>query len=255
MFGDPKALAIIAVALFLATLVTWVAARLVGRRLAKRNLFLARSVTVLAAPAIALSYGIVVFRIDSAAHPESDWPPMALTGAIMIAMTMLLATIPMTRLLLKGRTVEVGGETAGRFASPGGATAGRSTTAMPLNISMTRDSVCLADDVDAPHEKTLVMTAVDTLADVAAEVAASSYLPMPSDAWGWTIEAGDAVVVIRPGFLRRSVATLRGDPAAVLARDHPALEALYVRPGSRWRDAAVTPLQPRPVRGGQRGAA
>lgn len=245
MFSDPTALAIIAAALILAAFFTWVAARLVGVRLAKRNLFLACLVTALAAPAIALTYGIVLFRIDAAAHVGSDGPAMAFAGTIMIAQIMLLATVPTTWLLLRRRKPDGGGDTPRRGASLDDATGGSSAAGMPLTISIERDSVCLADDVDAPHDETFVVTAVDTLADVVARVAASRYLPMPSDAWGWTIEAGGAVVAVRPGFLRRRVVTLRGDPATVMARDHPALTALYVRPGSPWRGVVETKSQSR----------
>lgn len=86
------------------------------------------------------------------------------------------------------------------MASPDNATGRRSTTGTPLKISLTRNSVCTVDDIDAPHEETFAATAADTLADVADRVPASSYLPMPSDAWGWTIKAGNAVEMIRPGF-------------------------------------------------------
>ena len=237
MFSDPEALGMIAASLALAAFVTWIAVRLVGRRLEKRNLFLAFSVTALAAPAIALACGIVLFKIDSAAYPRSDGPPMALAGAILISQVMLLATVPTAWLLLRRRKSGVGGDTTGRVASSGAATKGSSTTAVPLTISMTRDSVCMADDINAPHDETFVVTAADTLADVAAKVAASSYLPMPSGTLGWTIEAEGVVVVIRKGFLCRRVATVQGDPAAIMARDHPILTALYVRPESRWLDA------------------
>jgi len=217
MFSDPEALVIVAGSLAIAALVTWIAARLVGPRMATRHPVLSRLVAALAAPAIALACGIVLFRIDSAAHPGADWPAMGLAGTILISQIMLVATIPTTWLALRRR----------RSAGSGAA----QPSTITITIAMTRDSVCMADDVYAPHDETFAVTAADTLADVAARVAGSSYLPMPSDAWGWTIEAGDAVVAIRPGFLRGRVATLRGDPDAVMARDHPALTALYVRPG------------------------
>lgn len=110
----------------------------------------------------------------------------------------------------------------------------------PITIRMTRDSVCMADDVEAPHDRSFEASADDTLADFAATVATSQYLPMPGDAWGWTIEVGNVVVAIRNGVVRNRVTTLRGDPSSVMVRDHPDLSALYVRPGSRWRNAVGT---------------
>lgn len=141
---------------------------------------------------------------------------------VLIVGALAMATIPATWLALRRRR------------------AAGSAAARPSTITMTRDSVCLADDIDSPHDETFAVTAADTLADISARVAASSYLPMPSDAWGWTIEADNAVIAIRPGFVRHRVTTLRGDPAAVMAHSHPALSALYVRPGSPWRDVAPT---------------
>lgn len=102
-------------------------------------------------------------------------------------------------------------------------------------VTMTRDSVCMADDVDAPHEEVFILDAEADLSDITAAVAASSYLPMPSDAWGWTITVGEVVMAVRPRLLWRRTLCLSGDPASVRASDVPLLEALYVRPGSPWR--------------------
>jgi hypothetical protein len=102
-----------------------------------------------------------------------------------------------------------------------------------VTVLMTRDSVCMADDVDAPHEQPFEFDPATDLGGIARAVASTGYLPMPSDAWGWTIEAAGVVVAIRPGLLRRKTSILRGDPASVTAADLPTLEALYVRPGSR----------------------
>lgn len=109
-----------------------------------------------------------------------------------------------------------------------------------IAIHMTRDSVCMADDVEAPHDRSFEASSGDTLADFATTVAKSQYLPMPSDAWGWTITAGKTVMAIRNGIVRNRVMTLQGDPAAVMVRDHPNLSALYVRPGSHWRNVVET---------------
>lgn len=72
MFSDPQASAMLAVALVLVAFVRWIAARLAGRRLTKRNLFPAFSVTAFVAPAITLACGIVLFQIGSAAYLRSD---------------------------------------------------------------------------------------------------------------------------------------------------------------------------------------
>lgn len=104
-------------------------------------------------------------------------------------------------------------------------------------VTMTRDSVCMADDVDAPHAEVFVSDGEADLFAIAAGVAAGSYLPMPSDAWRWTITAGDVVMAVRPRLLWRRALCLQGDPASVRARDVPALVALYVKPGSPRREA------------------
>lgn len=105
-----------------------------------------------------------------------------------------------------------------------------------MEVTITRDSVCMADDVDAPHEQKFVVPNGATLAQLASVVARTSYLPMPSDAWGWTIEVEEALFAIRKGFLRRRVVALQGIPAMIVLTDNSELLALYVRPDSRWRD-------------------
>lgn len=101
MFSDPEALAFVVGALIVAVLVTCVATRFAGRRIALRSLLLARVASALVAPALTLAYGIVQFRIDVAAHPRADLPPMALAGTIAISMLMLLATIPTAWVMLR----------------------------------------------------------------------------------------------------------------------------------------------------------
>jgi hypothetical protein len=103
-------------------------------------------------------------------------------------------------------------------------------------VAMTRDSVCMADDVDAPHARSFALPDGADLAELARTLARSSYLPMPSDAWGWTIEARGVVVTARKGCLRWRVEAVRGDPTAVTLTGEVRLSALYVRPGSPWRD-------------------
>jgi hypothetical protein len=104
-----------------------------------------------------------------------------------------------------------------------------------VTVLMTRDSVCMADDVDAPHEQPFEFDPALNLEGVAKAVAPTGYLPMPSDGWGWTIEAAGVVVAIRPGLLRLKTSILLGDPSRVIAANLPTLKALYVRSGTRSR--------------------
>ena len=103
MFRDPEALAYVVGALIVTALVTWIAARVLGVRIARRNLILARIVTALVVPALTLCFGIVRFRIDVAAHPGSDWPAIGMAGFILITQIMLVATIPTAWLALSRR--------------------------------------------------------------------------------------------------------------------------------------------------------
>ena len=106
-----------------------------------------------------------------------------------------------------------------------------------VTIALTRDSVCMADDVYAPHESSVDVPADADLRAIADRIAASSYLPMPGGAWGWTIEAGGAVVAVRPRLVAgRWTEVLQGDPAQVSAGSVRELTALYVRPEARWRE-------------------
>lgn len=103
-------------------------------------------------------------------------------------------------------------------------------------IHLTRDSVCMSDDVEAPHDRKIETDAGLDLEGVARRIAAIRYLPMPSDAWGWTITVGDVVVAVRPRrFFGQRVQVLKGQPSSVKASDLRYLEAIYVRPGSHWR--------------------
>lgn len=100
---------------------------------------------------------------------------------------------------------------------------------MPI-IHMTRDSLCLADDVDAPHDQSFDLPAPATLLDLGRHVASSSYLPMQWDTWGWIIEAGGAAVAIRPRmiFFRRAEG-LFGDPGSVMLEDGTRVSAVRSR--------------------------
>lgn len=108
-----------------------------------------------------------------------------------------------------------------------------------IEVVMRRDSVCMADDVDAPHEETFELGDGASLWDVAKALARSSYLPMPSDAWGWTIEAEGAVIAVQRSFLRKKIQVLRGDPSSVAITDKACLFAIYARMGSQRRSDAV----------------
>lgn len=100
-------------------------------------------------------------------------------------------------------------------------------------VTLTRDSVCMADDVEAPHTEIFEFDADATLADMVRAIARSSYLPMPGGIWGWTIAVGDVVMAVRPGLLMRRVIVLRGDAATVTASDIVALDAVYVPAAAR----------------------
>lgn len=109
------------------------------------------------------------------------------------------------------------------------------SAANTVAVTLTRDSVCMADDVDAPHEEVFAFDPNRNLMDMARHIARSSYLPMPSDAWGWMIEHGAAVMAVRPRLLTRDAICLRGDPTLIRAADIAKLSATYVRPNSPWR--------------------
>jgi len=112
--------------------------------------------------------------------------------------------------------------------------------ATTVTVTLTRDSVCMADDVDAPHAETFSVDATASLRDLVELVAASDYLPFPSDAWGWTIATHDVVVAIRPrALVGRWVEELVGDPARVAASQTPSLTASYVRPESPVRQMGM----------------
>lgn len=100
---------------------------------------------------------------------------------------------------------------------------------------MTRDSVCMADDADAPHAMALTLPDGASLWALAQALARLSYLPMPSDAWGWTVEVECAAVAVRKRPLGHKAVVLRGDPAAVPLAPGACLFALCARPDSPWR--------------------
>jgi hypothetical protein len=103
MFSDPEALVYVVGALIVTALMTVIVARVLGMRIARRNLILARIVTAIVVPALTLGFGVIRFRIDVAAHPGSDWPAMGMAGIIMITQIMLIVTIPIAWLALPRR--------------------------------------------------------------------------------------------------------------------------------------------------------
>ena len=111
-----------------------------------------------------------------------------------------------------------------------------------VSLTLIRDSVCMADDLDSPHEHLLYVDASADLLTIAEAIATSGYLPMPSDAWGWTIEALGVEIGIMPRLVSgQRVERLRGDPAQVTAATLTKVEALYVRPGSPVRSLRPPP--------------
>ncbi|WP_442679934.1 hypothetical protein ACSBM8_01620 [Sphingomonas sp. ASY06-1R] len=96
MSDEPDGLIIIVGALIAAAVMTWIVGRLLGRRIAMRNLVVARFVTAFFVPALTITFGLVRAHIDAAAHPNSDMPGMALFGTMVFSVMLLAATVPMT---------------------------------------------------------------------------------------------------------------------------------------------------------------
>lgn len=103
MVEDVTALAILAGAGVAAALVTAFATWAIGRRLARRSRKLAVLVCAMTAPILTTVVGVILYRIDSARYPQSDGPPMALSGTVMIAMLMLAVTIPVAGWTLRSK--------------------------------------------------------------------------------------------------------------------------------------------------------
>jgi len=98
---DVTGLSIVAGVVAVAAIVTWGTALLAGRRIARRRPLLAYILTTLVAPVALLGFGIVRFRIDSAAHPGSDWPVMAMSGTILFTFVTLATSLPVSSLALR----------------------------------------------------------------------------------------------------------------------------------------------------------
>lgn len=91
-------------------------------------------------------------------------------------------------------------------------------------IALTRDSVCLADDGDAPHAGEIRVADDATLRQIARAVWRSGYLAFTWPAT-WHVAAGGAAVVFGRGRLFYFAHQL-GAPSP-LARDLPALDFRY----------------------------
>ena len=99
-----------------------------------------------------------------------------------------------------------------------------------IEIVMWRDSVGMADDIDAPHEQRFVLEDGANLFELAQTLTATSYLPMPNGDWKWTIEAqGAKVAVYEP---RGEIRALRGDPSSAHIMDQAHMKAYYERPST-----------------------
>jgi hypothetical protein len=79
---DVEAIAIICGAVGVIAVVTLLAARLMGRRIAGRHPRLAVLVSGLTAAAILQAVGWTLFVIDTNRHPGSDWPAMQLLSTM-----------------------------------------------------------------------------------------------------------------------------------------------------------------------------
>lgn len=91
---DWEALASIAITGVVAAVPTWILGRTLGRRIARSHRLLAIIVTMLAMPALGVAAGTILFNIDVAAHPGSDWPAMQLLSALTLSAMALAVTIP-----------------------------------------------------------------------------------------------------------------------------------------------------------------
>lgn len=96
-------MAILAAAAGVAAGGTWLATWLFGSALERHGLWLALIVCALIVPAVVVVLGIVLFQVDSARYPQSDGPPMALAGTLMLAMLMPAVTIPVAWLGLRSQ--------------------------------------------------------------------------------------------------------------------------------------------------------
>lgn len=95
-----------------------------------------------------------------------------------------------------------------------------------VRLRFTRDSVCLADDVDAPHEGVLeVDEAADAVA-VARAVLRSGLLAYTTNAV-WSLSLGVDRVVFGRGWVRSFAWPVMRDELLTRARDVEAVHAHY----------------------------
>jgi hypothetical protein len=111
---------------------------------------------------------------------------------------------------------------------------GQSSYPPPI-LTIWRDSVCLADDVDAPHEIRLPIEGEESLGSVTERVLQTCYLPRIAEGKAtWIVESGSRALAViaqqwsRPRFL------VSPEEAAVSYVDHDAEWHLSFR---YWRQA------------------
>jgi hypothetical protein len=93
----------------------------------------------------------------------------------------------------------------------------------PAMIQLTRDSVCMADDIDAPHEVLTADAHIRTLGELCESVVAENYLPrIVSSKISWILACENKPLVI----LGQSPAT----PVWWINSDAPLLEITAARP-------------------------
>ena len=100
---------------------------------------------------------------------------------------------------------------------------GRHAAAVHLNL--TRDSVCLADDADAPHALQLTVAADAGLGVVLDQIAATGWLAYVGADATWSVGVGGAVAVLGVRFGAPFIQIAGG--SGLPAQDMPALHIAY----------------------------
>ena len=94
-----------------------------------------------------------------------------------------------------------------------------------VHLDLTRDSVCLADDVDAPHALQLTVDADAGLRVVLDRIVAARWLAYVGPVATWSVEVGGAVAVLGER-LGASFIRIAGE-SALSAAEVPALHLTY----------------------------
>ena len=94
-----------------------------------------------------------------------------------------------------------------------------------VHLDLTRDSVCLADDIDAPHAFQLTVDADAGLRTVLDRIVAARWLAHVGPVATWSLEVGGAVAVLGER-LGASFIRIAGE-SALSAADMPALHLAY----------------------------